>query len=232
MSQDMSMVPAVNQCKSNRETETYFQQLIRFVTKKVFDFLYKGQLSRKSVYSTLEVAAKKWSELYEAAIELFYKLFSPFCSNFLLFLLSCFVQCILIRNATAQIILCESVVVYNFGLNTGKPKTCMMSGSTAIAAVGSRTETNTAVGALWMFGNKKIEYLPENIDVTLPNLIGINAANCALKAISKANFKNLLKLKNLMLEDNRIETIEGATFQDLKALITLNLGMEVVEELL
>lgn len=108
----------------------------------------------------------------------------------------------------------------------------MMSGSTAIAAVGSRTETNTAVGALWMFGNKKIEYLPENIDVTLPNLIGINAANCALKAISKANFKNLLKLKNLMLEDNRIETIEGATFQDLKALITLNLGMEVVEELL
>lgn len=86
MSQDMSMVPAVNQCKSNRETETYFQQLIRFVTKKFLTSYLKANsvenqfiLHWKSLPRNGVSYVKQQSNFSTNCFLLFAVIFSCFC---------------------------------------------------------------------------------------------------------------------------------------------------------
>lgn len=82
---------------------------------------------------------------------------------------------------------------------------------------------NDNVTGLRMYGNKKIKFLPLSIDKVIPNLVAYSASHCTIKTISKDNFKNLNKLKELHLRDNLIEKIYGNTFEDLVALEQLNL---------
>lgn len=63
--------------------------------------------------------------------------------------------------------------------------------------------------------NKNIEYLPDNVYQTFPNLKVVDAAACAIKNISSANFVNLKKLVTIFLDGNFIEQIESGTFQGL-----------------
>lgn len=66
---------------------------------------------------------------------------------------------------------------------------------------------NDTVTGLRMYGNKKIKFLPLNVDKLIPNLVAYSASHCTIKTILKDNFKNLNKLKEPHLRDNHIEKI-------------------------
>jgi Leucine-rich repeat (LRR) protein len=76
---------------------------------------------------------------------------------------------------------------------------------------------------LKMYGNKKIEFLPESPNQMYENLLGYNAGHCSIKQIAYKNFRGLVKLKHLHLYSNQIETIPSDTFKDLASLERLNL---------
>lgn len=84
--------------------------------------------------------------------------------------------------------------------------------------------TNLSILGLSFYSNKQISFLPVQVDVTFPKLVGYSAGSCSIKTISKTNFKNLRNLKDLSLRMNQIETIENDTFEDLIALEVLWLG--------
>lgn len=77
---------------------------------------------------------------------------------------------------------------------------------------------------LSMWNNKKIFYLPTDLDQTFLNLIQINAADCSIELILKENFKNLKNLKYLWLDGNRLKNIASNTFEDLESLEDLHLS--------
>lgn len=89
------------------------------------------------------------------------------------------------------------------------------------------SDSGTVEGILFD-SNKGIEYLPVNVYEKFPNLIGISAWNCAVKAVTKKNFKNLKQLKFLGLASNHIETIDENTFEDLISLTTLNMRKKIL----
>lgn len=66
--------------------------------------------------------------------------------------------------------------------------------------------------------NEQIAFLPENTDKKFRNIVSYSAWTCSLKSISKIYFKNLVKLRRLALDMNKIETIDADTFEDLKSL--------------
>lgn len=66
--------------------------------------------------------------------------------------------------------------------------------------------------------NKRIEFLPDNIYKTYPNLKSYDAAACAIRNISKANFVNLQKLSSITLDGNLIERIDANVFDGLNLL--------------
>lgn len=120
-------------------------------------------------------------------------------------------------------ITCESVE--NRALS-GIRKTCSIGETTAIDSTGytfSSTSKST-VEALTFNYNKKVEFLPENVAATFPNLLAFNAEICSIKSISKNNFKDLNKLKSLNLASNQISAIFRGTFDDLASLTRLDLG--------
>lgn len=75
--------------------------------------------------------------------------------------------------------------------------------------------------------NKNIEFLPENVSETYPNLAVFDAAACAIRRISQLNFVNLLKLENIFLDGNRIERIERFTFDGLNSLSEIYLSKKI-----
>lgn len=120
---------------------------------------------------------------------------------------------------------CERVGNYRFhwtqlAARDRNAKTCFMNNSTIIDSVGFAAD----VTGFHMYENKKIQYLPDNVAGKFPSLKVWVEADCSIKSISKANFKNLSQLRLLALHSNEIETISSATFEDLVALETLWLG--------
>lgn len=81
-----------------------------------------------------------------------------------------------------------------------------------------------SIGALVFYSNTNIFYLPVGVDQSFPNLLGYEAEHCAIKIISRQNFKRLKKLKFLFLAHNQIEKISSNTFNDLKYLTRLDLS--------
>jgi Leucine-rich repeat (LRR) protein len=77
---------------------------------------------------------------------------------------------------------------------------------------------------LYFYNNKKVLYLPIEPYRTAPNLFVINAAQCAVKAISKRNFEKLANLQYGWLHDNDISVIPAGTFEDLVSLKEITLG--------
>ena len=73
------------------------------------------------------------------------------------------------------------------------------------------------------FYEKKINFLPEYVAKTFPNLFVYQAPRCALKHISEKCFDNLNKLGRLLLSENKIESIASDAFKDLKELEDLQL---------
>lgn len=67
-------------------------------------------------------------------------------------------------------------------------------------------------------GNRKIEFLPNNVNENFPNLLGYRADACLIREISYPNFRGLNMLRRLDLDVNRIEKIASDTFSDLTSL--------------
>lgn len=83
---------------------------------------------------------------------------------------------------------------------------------------------NTSIAGFNLEHNKKINYLPENTGEKFPNLIGFSAFDSGVKEISKANFANLVLLKELHLSKNVKSKINSNTFEGLLSLKAIFLG--------
>lgn len=104
-------------------------------------------------------------------------------------------------------------------------KTCFLNGITTIDSRGFfiSSANDHGMQQLSMVDNKKVFFLPDNIDEKLPNLLKIDAHSCSIKSISNGVFDNLAKLKELFLHYNQISEIESETFKDLISLEKLDL---------
>jgi Leucine rich repeat len=91
-----------------------------------------------------------------------------------------------------------------------------MDQKTSIDSTGVSISANreNSVRGLFFDKNKKIFYLPENVHIKFPNILGISAEHCFIYNISKENFEGLKKLRFLNLVHNEIETIANDTFTD------------------
>lgn len=113
----------------------------------------------------------------------------------------------------------------NFEWNhIGKQRTCFLRTKTIGSFGFTILSQNELVTGLDFWKNKNISYLPEKVDDNFPNLQGIDAGFCSVKAISKTNFQGLSKLKLLWLYYNQIEQIADDTFDDLVSLEKISLG--------
>jgi Leucine-rich repeat (LRR) protein len=77
---------------------------------------------------------------------------------------------------------------------------------------------NKAVKTISLAYNKHVEFLPENLFENFPDLQIVDSAACSLRELSKATFRNLFKLEQINLDGNKIERIEGDTFETLTLL--------------
>lgn len=79
--------------------------------------------------------------------------------------------------------------------------------------------------------NPKIEFLPVSIFLKFSNVQFYKADRCAIREISKRNFEHLIRLEDLNLAFNRIQTIKHDTFEGLSNLKKIMLS-EFVENFL
>lgn len=130
--------------------------------------------------------------------------------------------------ADSSEITCDSISESFWGDSIGNVKTCFLQQTTVINEPNLKISTDLDgslfVRALDFFNNKKISFLPIQVDENFPNLLVYYADYCSIEKISKQNFKNLLKLKLLNLDNNKIQDIQGGTFGDLKNLEEISLS--------
>lgn len=170
---------------------------------------------------------KSWSEFRSVAFEKnnFYYHKMPFRSFAILFVF------VVLKNFTCEAAVkkvpCQSINT-NRDWGSGNKKTCWMRESTIIDTRGftiaSAKDKN--IFGLDMAFNKNIFFLPVNVYEQFPNLVGLDAGVCSIKTIFKENFKNLNKLKILILHHQPIETIPNNVFEDLVSLELLWLRKE------
>lgn len=113
---------------------------------------------------------------------------------------------------------CESLSSVTTHTNLGEVNTCNMKLCTAINEPKISISHPNDVGQLDLSGNKKIEFLPIDIHITFPNLLGFYASECSVKSVGNENFRYLRKLRNLNLGSNQIEKIIDETFAGLEML--------------
>jgi hypothetical protein len=129
-------------------------------------------------------------------------------------------------QTTAKIVICEKIESGGWSyLSPTWIRTCFMKSKTVINSEGFEiAPKDETMKGLWMQNNKKIEFLPENVSDTYPNLVGYNAPKNSITQITPKNFKGLVKLEILYLQYNQIETIPVETFKDLSSMKYLYLG--------
>lgn len=130
-----------------------------------------------------------------------------------------------IVRVTGGMISCEKKIDASWVWFTTTRKTCYMQTKTINSKGFVISPADSSIDALTFYTNKKILFLPIRVDETFTNLIGYEAADCSLTAVSKINFKNLDKLLYLGLMKNQIERISSDTFEDLTSLEILVLGL-------
>lgn len=122
---------------------------------------------------------------------------------------------------------CENVVS-EFYESFGQQNICIMQqNSISSTGVSLSVATNGSIGFLRFHGNKNVEYLPESVFETFPNLVIYDASFCSITEVYKQNFKGLSKLSWLNLVGNQIEKILNETFEGLKVLMRIDLGKKL-----
>jgi Leucine-rich repeat (LRR) protein len=125
----------------------------------------------------------------------------------------------------AKEIKCEVVLKFNISLYNKYASGCDMLQTTSINSRGvTISMQDNEMDAILLFDNKKVSFLPENIDQSFSNLKFFYAENCSVKEVSYANFKGLDKLTTLYLNFNQIEKITSDTLKDLRKLEELALS--------
>lgn len=76
---------------------------------------------------------------------------------------------------------------------------------------------------------KTISFLPVKVDNIFPNLIFYGVYRCAVKIVTKENFRNLRKLLVLDLIVNNIKALDEDSFDDLTNLRSVNLFRNKIE---
>lgn len=113
---------------------------------------------------------------------------------------------------------CEKIVKDDWSY-LGSINTCLMTStavkSTDFLITSARDET---VEGFCSSQNGKLDNLPKNLGEKFSNLIGLRAANCSIKKITKESFKGLKKLRELILFDNQIEIIPDDAFEYIPAI--------------
>jgi Leucine-rich repeat (LRR) protein len=95
---------------------------------------------------------------------------------------------------------------------------------TVIDEISVKIQTrNESVKGLDLSQSKKVSFLPVQVADIFPNLIAISAWDCSIKTILKKNFARLIKLQQLCIDHNQIETIHSEIFEDLISLEVLTL---------
>lgn len=79
--------------------------------------------------------------------------------------------------------------------------------------------------------NNAAKHLPRNISDKFPNLHNLKASHCNLTVVAKFYFENMRKLQFLILNSNRIASIEVDSFKDLVDLKKLWLYHNLLETL-
>lgn len=77
---------------------------------------------------------------------------------------------------------------------------------------------------LIMNGKTAVEFLPVFVNLKFPNLGTYHADHCNISEISRMNFANLTKLREISLAGNRIEIVLKNTFEGLVLLEKINLS--------
>lgn len=133
------------------------------------------------------------------------------------------------RGETSEIF-CEHEKNFEV-LTIDAPKVCFMNQSTVITSPTTfiALQENRNTNLLTFNGNRKIHFLPENIQGSFPNLKEIDANECSIKEISRQNFKHLKQLMKLKLRGNELVKIPKNCFEDLVALEVLDLRKNILK---
>lgn len=129
----------------------------------------------------------------------------------------------LISNLMAEKVVCENITNLD---DFRKLKKCSMEETTAISSKGFTISSpkDYSIQKLSFLNNKKVWFLPENVDENFPNLLFYDAGFCSIKMITKPNFKGLENLTKLFLQQNEITEILKNVFEDLLNLELLDLS--------
>lgn len=128
-------------------------------------------------------------------------------------------------QAQTKQVRCEDVSDLSLAF-IGVHRSCIMTDTTVIDArdYNILSSKDDDMGALNFWSNKKISYLPIDAYKSFPNLVMMDVGHCTLKEISKPNFRNLGKLRELLMCCNQIERVDGDTFEDSPLLEYIGLG--------
>jgi hypothetical protein len=123
-------------------------------------------------------------------------------------------------QASTQSVECEKIEDYNDWRGIGNVKTCYMNNQASIDGKGFKISSSRDenMKVMFMFGNKKIIFLPDSPADVFPNLEMYESGACAIKEITRENFRGVIKLRFLRLSYNQIEIVRSDTFQDLAAI--------------
>jgi hypothetical protein len=132
------------------------------------------------------------------------------------------------KAETAREVSCIKVSNHTWGQPVMWLKTCEIKVSAVIDAFGAKmaSDHDESMEGLNFTMNKNISFLPEHVAEKFPNLLVFDAGFCTIRNISKKNFKDLRKLKFLILNNNAIVKIAIDTFEDLIDLESLDMGMQ------
>lgn len=126
---------------------------------------------------------------------------------------------VMISAVTSQQLTCERID------NDYGALTCRMDRATRSFQSGTViSSVDKRVTRLKFDRNKKITHLPILVYQVFSELEFYSARSCAIKTISGSNFEKLVRLKEIHLSGNLIETIDVRTFNDVLELRILKLG--------
>lgn len=77
---------------------------------------------------------------------------------------------------------------------------------------------NNNIEVFKILNNENVKYLPINMHESFPNLLEYEVTGCKVGEVRYDNFKNMKQLKEIKLNNNKIQSIAPSTFDDARQL--------------
>lgn len=87
-----------------------------------------------------------------------------------------------------------------------------------VSGVALGVEKDESILGVRFYDNKNIFYLPVDVYKSYPNLVIYFGHSCNIKFLFKENFEHLGAVKELHLDNNRIQKLDGEMFEDMNSL--------------